>query len=214
MFISWRDRSYLAFFMPLAQSFSFQRHPRQKQHMDYASGLKHRTLAKHVSALAMALLTGLSTAAIAKSDDWTGSYALKPLGSNPSASSPAEPAIPIESAQVVIVRVADEGVSKLDDDAEKLDARRWEIKQNDKPGRVKLRPFLPAQYKEFNFGLYSKLQTIECLDGGHLFLCKSMPRVPVSIGSGQSFETINVASGIWGVRLHSGAFELIPLRKK
>jgi hypothetical protein len=166
------------------------------------------------TAMIATIVVAWPMAVLAVDDTWSGTYSLTPIVAPVNQTETIGSQLSKESWQVTIERIADEDVSRLSSKYEGLDPKRWVMKMESEKGSVKLRRFLADQYKDLQITLYDKRQTIECVDGGRLFMCKSMPGVPVSVGKGQSLETISVKSGIWGVRLHAGAFELIPVEKK
>ncbi len=60
------------------------------------------------------------------------------------------------------------------------------------------------EYEQFGWTELHKKGKMKCLDGGRLFICKTTPKTTVTT-NGESFFS---NSGIFGVLLHHGGFEL------
>jgi hypothetical protein len=61
------------------------------------------------------------------------------------------------------------------------------------------------EYEQFGWmGLYMQ-NKIECMDAGHFFFCRTEPNTKVNFSDKESYVT---KSGIFGILLHAGVFEL------
>lgn len=59
-------------------------------------------------------------------------------------------------------------------------------------------------YQEFGWTDLYKKDAIKCVDGGNMFICKAKPNSTISLGN----DTFITNSGVFGVLLHYGLFEL------
>ena len=93
------------------------------------------------------------------------------------------------------------------------DLTRWTMLQVDAPReRTTLRRFLPAEYEGWGWDDLPKDMRIECLDASRMFVCKTAPGTTISFGPDRpNRETLVAKTGIFGVVLHAGAFELKKL---
>jgi len=92
------------------------------------------------------------------------------------------------------------------------DLSRWEIssKSDNYEDKVIVRRFLcdiendENEYEEFGWTALHLKGEMNCLDAGHFFICSTTPNSTIMIGE-ESFFT---KTGIFGIRLHYGLFEL------
>ncbi|MFD2562892.1 phosphate ABC transporter permease [Aquimarina rubra] len=92
------------------------------------------------------------------------------------------------------------------------DVSRWKItsKNDNYQNEVIARRFLfdiendENEYEQFDWTEMYLKREIECLDAGHFFICQTKPNSNVKIEN-ESFFT---KTGIFGIRLHYGLFEL------
>jgi tetratricopeptide (TPR) repeat protein len=143
--------------------------------------------------------------AIPEVDAWSGRYRME-TGSKDNAQ-------PIEKAVYEI--------SKLPDLREKdvtgryqSDLARWRMSLDvdGKKESTSIRRFLANddlnEYEQFGWkGLYMQ-NKIECMDAGHFFFCKTEPNTKVTFSDKEFYVT---KSGIFGILLHAGVFELYRL---
>ncbi|WP_219216622.1 hypothetical protein [Variovorax boronicumulans] len=116
-------------------------------------------------------------------------------------------------SQLTIARAPDADPARL---AERYqaDLARWTLADGSGGGEKSepLRRFLPRDYGEWGWTALHEAGRMECLDGGHLFICKTAPDTTVAFGpEGPRQETLRVKTGVFGIALHAGAFELKKL---
>jgi len=95
----------------------------------------------------------------------------------------------------------------------RADLTRWTISQpvSGQKGAT-LRRFLSSQYEAFGWGDLREAARIECLDANRLFVCRTDPGTTISFGPDRpNRETLVARTGVFGVILHAGAFELKKL---
>lgn len=96
---------------------------------------------------------------------------------------------------------------------------RWTIVSESDPKQEKmsLRRFLfnleneEDEYEQFGWHDLHIQGNMSCLDGGNFFICKTKPNSTIKIGKDETFFT---RSGIFGVLLHYGLFELYKVEGK
>ncbi|KFC19456.1 hypothetical protein [Chryseobacterium sp. FH1] len=149
------------------------------------------------------LLILISTSAFSQqkeSDIWSGSYSVHPNNDA------------VVQDTLVISRSKD---LKPEDVPSKLEAdlARWtvESKRDSKKGDILVRRFLQNdeddEYKEFGWTALHKAGKMNCIDGGHFFICNTDPNSTVELKGDKPFKT---ESGIFGIWLHYG---LVTLKK-
>lgn len=149
------------------------------------------------------LLILISTTAFSQkkeSDIWSGSYSVHPNNDS------------VVQDTLVISRSKD---LKPEDVPSKLEAdlARWtvESKRDSKKGDILVRRFLQNEdddeYNEFGWTALHKAGKMNCVDGGHFFICKTDPNSTVELKGDKPFKT---ESGVFGIWLHYG---LVTLRK-
>jgi hypothetical protein len=150
-----------------------------------------------VAALACTLSAGLVAAAAPAGDNWSGHYGLHWLG------------VSQAGARIVLAKAADADPGKLVEGFQSgLD--RWTIADVRTPTEtVELRRFLAVEYARLGWAALHTAGRIECLDAGHLFVCQTTPGATVKIGrDGPQQESLLASTGVFGIVLHAGAFEL------
>lgn len=149
------------------------------------------------------LLILISTSAFSQKKDadiWSGSYSVHPNNDA------------VVQDTLIISRSKD---LKPEDVPSKLEAdlARWTVgsKRDAKKEDILVRRFLQNdeddEYKEFGWTALHKAGKMNCIDGGHFFICKTDPNSTVELKSDKPFKT---ESGIFGIWLHYG---LVTLKK-
>lgn len=145
--------------------------------------------------------------AIPELDTWSGTYRME-AGSKDNAQ-------PIETAVYAINKLPDlrekDVASRYESD---LARWRMSLQANGNSESIKnesttLRRFLVNddlnEYEQLGWmGLYMQ-NKIECMDAGHFFFCRTEPNTKVNFSDKESYVT---KSGIFGILLHAGVFEL------
>ena len=151
-------------------------------------------------------LVGLPAGAAPQGDDWTGRYRLDwlPGTAAHAASAPT---------QLLAIRRTPDAALAQPVEEDRVEAARWTVGTvGDKDEGATLRRFVPAQYDDFGWAPMRSTGSIECLDGRHLFLCRVKPGSTVTLGSVRpDQEKLQARTGLFGIRLHAGAFELTKL---
>lgn len=135
-----------------------------------------------------------------KVDLWTGRYSVHPNNDD------------VAQDTLVISRSKD---LKPENVPAKLEAdlSRWAVgsKRDEKKDEILVRRFLQNEeddeYKEFGWTELHKAGKMNCIDGGHFFICKTEPNSTVEVKGDKPFKT---ESGIFGIWLHYG---LVTLKK-
>lgn len=135
-----------------------------------------------------------------ETDLWSGSYAIYPNKDE------------LAADTLVFKRIndltADNLPSKL-----KADLARWDIlsTRDSKKEAVTVRRFLSNneddEYKEFGWTAMHKTGKMNCIDGGHFFICQTEAKTTVELKGDKPFYT---ETGIFGVWLHYG---LVTIKK-
>jgi len=73
-----------------------------------------------------------------------------------------------------------------------------------------LEPFTQADYESIELVNAPSTTQIECLEGGAIFICRTQPNTTVAFGT-LAQDRVTTATGLFGVALHRGGFELTPL---
>lgn len=149
-------------------------------------------------------LVGAHAAGPAKTADaWSGRYHLQMVEG---ARVPARP-----DTLVVIAPAAPADTARLVDKYH-VDLRRWSlaVTSNEDPDeKVELRRFLREEYEEWDWTQLYDAGKIECMDGGRMFMCQVSPGTKVAFGpAGPRQEHLLARTGLFGIALHAGAFEL------
>lgn len=146
-------------------------------------------------------------ATAADADTWSGTYRMEP-GSKDNAR-------PISVATYVISKAPDL-VAKNAAYRYQSDIARWSMRlqEGSKNDTSELRRFLTNEdrngneYEQFGWKEMHTAKKIECLDGGNFFFCRTEPNTHVRFSQNESYTT---KSGIFGILLHAGVFELYKL---
>jgi hypothetical protein len=146
-------------------------------------------------------------ATAANADTWSGTYRMEP-GSKDNAG-------PIGVATYVISKAPDL-VAKNAAYRYESDLTRWSMRlqEGSKNDTSQLRRFLTTEdrngneYEQFGWKEMHAAKKIECLDGGNFFFCRTEPNTHVRFSKSESYHT---KSGIFGILLHAGVFELYKL---
>ena len=135
-----------------------------------------------------------------ETDLWSGSYAIYPNKDDVSVDT------------LVIKKIndltADQVPSKLE-----ADLVRWEVAstRDSKKEAITIRRFLSNkeddEYKEFGWTAMHKAGKMNCIDGGHFFICQTQAKTTVELKDDKHFYT---ETGIFGVWLHYG---LVNIKK-
>ena len=150
-----------------------------------------------VACLACALSAGLAAAAAPLADGWSGHYGLQWVGVSQAGS------------RLVLAKAPDADPGTLIEKYQS-DLARWTLADAQTPTQtVSLRRFLAAEYADFGWSALHAAGGIECLDARHLFVCRTTPGTTVKIGrDGPQQESLLASTGVFGIVLHAGAFEL------
>jgi len=150
--------------------------------------------------LLLLVLVGLSCKTFAQETDvWSGDYLLK-----------SSKAVVLDSMQI---KKADD--ARPEDLASKYhtDLNRWMLISKSQD-TIKARRFLyniekkQNEYEQFGWtDLYVK-GNMKCLDAKHFFICQTRPNTKVTLSDEESFFT---ETGLFGIRLHYGLFNLEKL---
>lgn len=135
-----------------------------------------------------------------ESDIWSGQYAVY-LQNNSEK--------PVDTLIISKINDADPDklVSKL-----KHDLARWQITSNKdlKKDAQVLRRFLTNQdarneYQEFGWEKLNEMGNMNCVDGGHFFICQTQPETLIHFNVEESYFS---KTGIFGIWLHKGLVNL------
>ena len=150
-----------------------------------------------VACLACTLCVGLAAAAAPAGDNWSGYYGLQWVSVSQAGS------------RLILAKAPDADPGKLVERYQ-LDLARWTIADVRTPTEtVSLRRFLAEEYEGFGWAALHAAGGIECLDARHLFVCRTTPGTTVKIGrDGPQQESLLASTGVFGIVLHAGAFEL------
>jgi hypothetical protein len=150
-----------------------------------------------VACLACALSVGLAAAAAPVGGDWSGHYGLQWVGVSQAGS------------RLVLAKAPDADPGTLVEKYQS-DLARWTLADVQTPAKtVSLRRFLAVEYEEFGWAALHADGRIECLDASRMFVCMTTPGTTVKIGrDGPRQESLLASTGVFGIVLHAGAFEL------
>jgi hypothetical protein len=137
-----------------------------------------------------------------KSNTWDGHYRLTWMEDSPAAEGGAS------DEELSITRTPDADPAEVDEKL-KTDLARWTL-SSDEDDIGELRRFLPTEYEEWGWTSLYTTGAIECLVSSHFFVCRVEPGTTV-IFEGSVQEKILARTGLFGVALHAGGFELTKL---
>ncbi|MDM0119841.1 hypothetical protein [Variovorax arabinosiphilus] len=146
-------------------------------------------------------------AAAPTSDPWSGVYRLEWVKGGATAERSGA-----ASQTLVVAKAADADPAKLVE-RDWAELSRWTLREatGSEQGRL-LRRFVERDYEGLGWSALHAAGSIECLDGGHLFFCLTQPGTTVALGpEGPKRETLIAQTGVFGIVLHAGAFELKKL---
>jgi len=113
---------------------------------------------------------------------------------------------------LVIARIPDADPDKIPA-KEESDLARWSMtsKRDGGKDKISVKRFLfdvknnKDAYKEFGWTDLHKKGKINCIDGGHFFICQTLPNTTVTFGKDEKYFT---KTGVFGIWLHYGVVEL------
>lgn len=114
---------------------------------------------------------------------------------------------------LVVVKTADADPNKLAARYES-DLARWKLTSNIKEEKI-VRRFLfdpeddEDAYKEFGWTDLHKSGKMNCIDGGHFFICQTEPNTTVTFNKDETYLT---KTGVFGIWLHYGIVELQKIK--
>ena len=146
-------------------------------------------------------------AAAPAGDPWSGVYRVEWVKGSVAAERPGE-----APETLVFARAVDADPAKTVE-RYRADLTRWTVRDaaGGEEGRP-LRRFVERDYEGLGWNALHVAGSIDCLDGGHLFVCRTQPGTTVAFGpEGSKRETLLAQTGVFGIVLHAGAFELKKL---
>lgn len=153
------------------------------------------------NALAQVLHSGKNEA----NDIWSGHYLLKPYGDSKLDD--------FDSKKIIIQKTSDAVPEDLPSKY-KTEVERWLIRDAENQNEsAEARKFLfndeYDEYTEFGWSELHKKGCMECIYADHFFLCQTQPNTKIRFSSEESFES---KTGIFGVMLHYGLFEMEKIK--
>ena len=150
-----------------------------------------------VACLACTWGASLAAAAAPAGDGWSGQYGLQWVSVSQAGS------------RLVLAKAPDADPGKLVEKYQS-DLARWTLADVRTPTQtVSLRRFLAAEYEDLGWAALHAEGRIECLDASRMFVCMTTPGTTVKIGrDGPRQESLLASTGVFGIVLHAGAFEL------
>lgn len=136
-------------------------------------------------------------------DPWIGTYGLRWIEGS-AAAGDAGP------SHATLRKAADADPATVPP-GEGTDPARWSLGGSaDESGGVMLRRFTPREYRDLNWTALHAAGTIDCLSSISMFICRTAPGALVTMGQEESGggEITPTRTGMFGVALHAGAFEL------
>lgn len=136
-------------------------------------------------------------------DLWTGSYEVHLKN--------GEKVTTVDT--LVVVKTADADPNKLAARYES-DLARWMLTSKIKEEKI-VRRFLfdpeddEDAYKEFGWTDLHKSGKMNCIDGGHFFICQTEPNTTVTFNKDETYLT---KTGVFGIWLHYGIVELQKIK--
>jgi hypothetical protein len=134
-------------------------------------------------------------------DPWSGRYSVTWIEGSPAAKGAGE-------TQAVLTRAADADPANV---SEGPDLSRWRLGgTGGRDDTSLLRRFDLREYDDLGWGPRHAAGGIECLSGSGLFICRAEPGTSVTFGAqgGEKGEVLSTRTGMFGIVLHAGAFEL------
>ncbi|MBB6372410.1 phosphate ABC transporter permease [Chryseobacterium shigense] len=152
------------------------------------------------------ILIGLSDLCSAQEktekDIWSGTYLVNEINNGVSGTVDTLLIARIENADPKKIPAKEESdlirwsmTSKRDGDKDKIKVKRFLFDvENDYNG-----------YEEFGWTNLHKEGKMNCIDGGHFFICQTQPGTTVTFGKDETYFT---KTGVFGIWLHYGVVEL------
>jgi len=141
-------------------------------------------------------------------DGWSGTYGMTWVPGAAAAAGVEQP-----PSKVVIAKAPDaDPARRAGQDG--VDRMRWTLAESgSKAGDgAELRRFREREYAEWGWADIHRTGGMDCLDGGRMFVCRTSPDTTVAFGpEGPRRETLFARTGVFGIALHAGAFELKKL---
>ncbi|MEG0974767.1 MAG: hypothetical protein RSF42_08705 [Comamonas sp.] len=164
-----------------------------------------RVLVILASALVLAACGTAPTSKKVEAQSWSGNYRFQWMKDTQAArrGMPAPKQVQIRPLTVV----KDVPGAKTD-----YDGPQWAISFVGEPGKpLPLAPFGTRDYEGMNLVKQRAAGEIHCLQSGaFLFLCRTAPGAIIQLGSDVQ-DQLTTKTGLFGVVLHQGGFELTPL---
>lgn len=154
--------------------------------------------------LVFTLLVFFTMAHAQEKDIWTGQYSAKPLKNDLAV---------LENTDTLIIEKTTDANRDAVAGKYESDLLRWTLfsKKEGNHDKIEVRRFLydlendENEYDEFGWTDLHANGKMECLDGGHFFICQTQPNTLVKFSKEESFVT---KTGIFGIWLHFGLVEL------
>ncbi|MDQ0067689.1 phosphate ABC transporter permease [Chryseobacterium lathyri] len=135
-------------------------------------------------------------------DIWSGTYLVNELNNGVSGITDTLVVASMKDADPKGIPVKEESdmvrwslISKRDGDKDKATVRQFSFDgENDRDA-----------YKEFGWTELHKEGKMNCIDGGHFFICQTQPNTSVTFGKDEKYFT---KTGVFGIWLHYGIVEL------
>lgn len=157
------------------------------------------------------LLIGLSQLCFAQKktqlDIWSGQYMVLAKNNNDSAKI---------MDTLMINKIQDINPKEITDYYQS-DLARWSMTSNKEKNKEQniVRRFLfdlkenRDEYKEFGWTDLHIAGTINCIDGGHFFICQTLPNTNVKFNNDENYTT---NTGVFGIWLHYGVVDLKKIK--
>lgn len=135
-------------------------------------------------------------------DIWSGTYLVNELNNG----------VARITDTLVVVRIKDADPNDIPA-KEKSDLVRWSLisKKDEGKDKATVKQFLfdpdngRDAYKEFGWTDLHRAGKMNCIDGGHFFMCQTLPGTSVTFGKDEKYLT---KTGVFGIWLHYGIVEL------
>ncbi|NML71935.1 phosphate ABC transporter permease [Chryseobacterium sp. RP-3-3] len=135
-------------------------------------------------------------------DIWSGTYLVNEINNK----------VSTITDTLVMSRIKDASPKEIPA-KEESDLARWSMtsKRDGGKDKITVKQFLfdveddEDGYKEFGWTDLHKEGKMNCIDGGHFFICQTQPNTTVMFGKDESYFT---KTGIFGIWLHYGVVEL------
>lgn len=152
------------------------------------------------------MLIGVSTLLSAQKktekDIWSGNYIVNTLNREGSKTEDT----------LIITRIKEADPDEIPS-KEESDLARWSMisKRDGGKDKITVKRFLfdvenkEDAYEEFGWTDLHKQGKMDCIDGGHFFICQTQPNTTVTFGKEETYLT---KTGVFGIWLHYGVVEL------